>query len=291
MGDNAEPTPAAAGDAPVAAVGDDAQPDLSAIVAELDAADAAQPVETATSELPTPAPVVKPPEAAKPKDEVTTARARRMLAEAERKERGAALSLAQFKQQLAAKIRDNPDAGLSELGLDTDTLIDAKVHGAGGAKPKTVEEQLAELKTELADAKREREVAALTTQVETAKTQTREKLAALGEKFPRLNCANAEKAAQRRDVAIDFMIEYHAKHGVPLPVETAARMTNDFFDDGGGEAPRAAAPSATAPAAAPRAVAPTLANTGGGSGGAPAADEALDEDALYERALAEINRM
>lgn len=290
MGDTAEPTPATEGDAPVATAADEAQPDMDAIVAELDAADAAQgPGETATSELPTPAPVVKPEVAAKPKDEVTTARARRMLAEAERKERGAALSLAQFKQQLAGKIRENPNAGLAELGLDTDTIIDAQVN-AKGDKPKTVEEQLAELKGKWEASERERANAQLTQQVEAAKTQRRADLAALGDKFPRLNCANAEKAAQRRDVAIDFMIEYHAKHGVPLPVATAARMTNDFFDDGGGTAPRAAAPAATS-SAAPRAVAPTLANTGGGSGGAPAEDDSNDADALYERALAEINRM
>jgi hypothetical protein len=284
MDDTAAPAPAAE-----ATAGDDAQPDMSAIVAELDAADAGQPAaapaegETPAAE-PAPAPV-----AAKPADDLNARRARRILAEAERKERGAALSLAQFKQQLAAKMRDNPDAGLAELGLDTDALIDAKVAGKGD-KPKTIEEKFAELQKRFDDAESERKTAKVAQELEQAKANRRSDIAAFGDKYPRLNCANAEKAAQRRDVAIDFMIEYHAKHGVPLPVEKAAQMTNDFFDDAGGS-DKPASPAAVQALSAPRAAAPTLTNTGAGGSG-PAPDESgLDEDALYERALAEINRM
>ncbi|HWQ02642.1 MAG TPA: hypothetical protein VN449_11100, partial [Gaiellaceae bacterium] len=158
-----------------------------------------------------PAPVTEPP-AAETEPDVSVARARAILKAARETEEAAKAREANFTSTVATRLRSNPKALLAELGLTIDEVIDASIAEGAVAAPAAVD-PIAELRARL-DA---REAAEDQRRLDEAITKTKDAVKA-DSRFPTVN------AKGHQGLVVDFMIEYHAQHGKPIPWDKAAAL-------------------------------------------------------------------
>jgi hypothetical protein len=265
--------------------------DMASFVAELDAAPATEtPAETPPEAPAEPEKPADPP--AEPAPETPDVRrARQMLEAAGRKEAKALRAIQDDRAKLVARLRQDPDAVLVELGISDglDGLIDAHSNSRG-EKPKTEADRITALESALHAERTARENERLERELDAAKTGVHDRIKADASKYPRVT-----KDATRLGLVTDLMIAYHEQHGVALPWNTAAQQVEQYLrslsDDSPLPPPAQPAPRTAPPPASTRPGTVTLKNDDGRAPARGNSAEELDADAAYEAALAEINRM
>lgn len=209
------------------------------------------------------APVVEPPK----EDDLSVARARAILAAAKKTEDAAKETVASFTQTAISRLKTNPKAWLAEHGLSIDDVIDASI-AEGAVKPPTEPDRITQLEKRINDQQAANDQARLDVAIANTKAAV-----AADARFPTVN------AKGHQQLVVDFMIEYHAEHGKPIPWDKAAALLEADL------APLAPAPKPAANAAVPppvRAGSQTLTAKDSTNYVAPAGELPEDPDKLLK---------
>lgn len=203
--------------AEVAALGETADPPA-------EGAEPAAPTEDKTP-AETPSGKVEAPKPAEPAeaktDDTDAKRARAILAAAEKKEREAATSLADFKRKLAETMRTDPRAAMAELGTSLDEAIDAATIGSRPApeeKTETPAEMAERIKRELRDELKADQAERENTAKYHAEVARVQGLVKADKRFPLIN---AEDGAA---TVTDEMVKYYEQHGKPIAWDACAKL-------------------------------------------------------------------
>lgn len=156
------------------------------------------------------APVVEPPK--EPESDLSVARARAILAAAKKTEDAAKEREATFTASVATRLKTNPKALLAELGLSIDDVIDASI-AEGAVAAVTEPDRITQLEKRIND----QQAAADQARLDVAIANTKAAVSA-DARFPTVN------AKGHQQLVVDFMIEYHAEHGKPIPWDKAAAL-------------------------------------------------------------------
>lgn len=287
MADEAKPT--VTGDATT--VADPSGADVPEVNPDFDPADALAFVEGLTVETPVgdPPPPADAPKPSEPKpadpapvETASEKRARQMLADVARRERrflerqaaqGDIETRARNFDAVREGLRTKPLATLRELGMSLDEFL-----AAGQAEAKDPDAPA----TAPAPATDPRLDEFLAQQAEREVAQAKEAVHAAvkaSDKYPRINRSDSQSLVS------DLMIEYHAKHGVPLDRDIAATQVEKYLAQIAGDQVSSPAPKpAAAPAPAPTSQRPGSVTLGNRDNStlAPADGELpLDDDERY----------
>lgn len=231
----------------------------------------------------TPASATSDEPAAEPKsDEISAARARKILstveeklADLDKRERALLERAGVSEADIVAQVLRNPKALLAKHGKTIDDVIDASL-AEGAAKPAVEDDnpRLTALEKRIAD-REAAEKQAETQRIITARIAEIHREVTASPKFPVVN------ETKRHGLVTDYMREYHSTHGQPITWERAAAdVERDLTGLGIAVAKKLgwSAPAKQAAAAAPAAK-PSAPSIGGAArDSAPVTDESLPED-------------
>jgi hypothetical protein len=250
-----------------------------------------KPVETKPEPPAEPPKEEKPPEPPAEAAETELAKARRILAAAEKAQAEAEKRAKAGEDSLLELVRKSPTEFLRRAGLTLDQLLVAIADG-GEQKPPTADDRMATLEKRIA------EFEAATKQAQAEAAAAKEQAAIDARKreiHDSLRTADAAakypliQRGQAWSEVTDLMVAYHAQHGQALPVERAAAEVEKYLQQlAGGNAP---APVKTEPAPPPRPNTVTLTNDAV-RGAPPTGDpySLTDDDARLSQVLRDLSR-
>lgn len=181
-------------------------------------------------------------------DDVTAARARRMLAKIEEREAALAAREAELSGSVLDALLKNPKAWLARHGKTIDEVIDASIAEGKAPEAAQPDDRLTALERRLEEREQADVAARQQAAIDGRKAEIHRAIKG-SDKFPLIG--EADRAA---DVT-DFMIEYHSIHGKPISWERAAAMIEADLRTTGEKLAKKlgwAAPAKAAPAAAPK---------------------------------------
>jgi len=275
------------------AAAEDAAVDLATLAQQIDRVDTSHPTEgEAPPASPPPAEEKAPSDPPPAKADGEVRKARRILAEAKRRETAAAEAADAKSAELTTLARENPVQFLEKTGLTVEQFLQ-KLSGIAPTPP-TPEERIAALEAQIAadqasrskeheDQKRQAQESADAAEVEKLTAEIHAEITA-SPAFPLVNRGGAHS------LVTQLMVDHYSERGKPLAWDEAAREVEGYLAKlGGGAAPTQPARSPAQVALSPRPAANTLTNTstsGGPAGGDE--DSTMTEEARFARVLREI---
>ena len=204
------------------------------------------PVETAPAEEPAA-------DEPKPSDDVTAARVRKMLAEVDRREAELTARESRGVAEMLAEMRKSPKAFFAKHGTSLDDIIDASI-AEGKDTPASAEadenHRLTALEKRIEDRERAEHQEKVNAAISAKKAEIHGEISKLATKFPIVN------ETKRQSLVTDYMVEYHATHGKPIPWDKAAAAIESDLTGLGIAAAKKLGWSPPAAAAAPAAATP-----------------------------------
>lgn len=282
----AAPEPVANAASPPAATGDAGELSLDQIIAAglTEAAAAPEPAPASTETVvtaatdDTPTPVQKPPETpaeeAPPADDVSAARARRILSDVEKREQALVAREASMEADIIARLLIAPKATLAKHGKHIDDIIDSSLAEGAPAAAEPEEDRLTKLEKRVEAREQAEKQARHDALVANRKAEIHRDVLAAAAKFPVL----AE--VKRPDLVTDFMAGYYEAHGKPCTWEFAAgKLEADLTGTGIAAAKKLGwAPPAKAAAPAPAAERTGTVSIGGAQAEGVTPTSTLPED-------------